>query len=189
MKFEGADHHLAGACLDWAERGQIVGRKLFASRDHVPLWPRDPAKVRQVILRYLNGRLNWHGTHDAALAAMPDDAARLKFLSDLERSKLPELTARLDRLCREYVQLKREAGAAAAADARVRTLAVQIKSLDGFLVCVKSGSAGRLVRLIQLYFGAGLDSVGVGLELGITPVAARQYACRLNKIARVLAFE
>ena len=59
---------------------------------------------------------------------------------------------------------------------------VEIEGIDTFLrYTEQDGGAGVLAASVYLYYRAGMDSVGVGEELGLKPPHVRQILWRLNE--------
>lgn len=59
---------------------------------------------------------------------------------------------------------------------------VEIEGLDTFLrYTERDGGAGVIAAVVYLYYRAGMDSVGVGEELGLKPPHVRQILWRLNE--------
>lgn len=70
---------------------------------------------------------------------------------------------------------------------RKRELEIQIEALDTYLRYTPDGGAGTIAAIVYLYYRAGLDSVGVGIELKLKPPHIRQILWRLYSTAdRVL---
>lgn len=172
--------------LDWSERGGIETHVLFKCRRRVPLWPRDERKVRQVLVRFLHRRVtNGARTRKLTPPAGTTELQLLEFWQQQDRQRIPRLLKQLDALCREYTERKREAGAAAPADARLKILEVEIRNTDAQLIAARDGVAAKLVQIIRLAWLCGWNSQQIGEELKISAAAVRQYLSRMDRIARI----
>jgi hypothetical protein len=117
----------------------------------------------------------------------------------------------LDRLCDEYVEIKsrglqpsitdREWNASkkqpfmefAEGEARyqdekkrMRQLEIEIEGIDTYLRISTNGGADIVAAVVYLYYRTGLDSVGVGAELGLKSPHVRQTIYRLHQTAKKL---
>jgi hypothetical protein len=63
----------------------------------------------------------------------------------------------------------------------LRTLDIEIEALDTYLSYTRTGGADILAAIVYLYYRVGLDSVGVGIQLGLKPPHVRQILYRLNQ--------
>lgn len=63
---------------------------------------------------------------------------------------------------------------------RARDLEIEIEGLDTYLRITENGGAGFIVAIVYLYYRVGMDSVGVGAELGLKPPHVRQTLWRLH---------
>jgi hypothetical protein len=88
------------------------------------------------------------------------------------RVYVPSMRNSLEKLCHELVVCKDPK--------RRRTLEIEIRSIDMQLRTAERCPA-IVAAIVHHYYGAGLDSVGVGAELGIRPVSVRQTLNRLHK--------
>jgi hypothetical protein len=118
----------------------------------------------------------------------------------------PRLSDTLTKLCNEYVELKKFGACPEMADEdvlayaekilgarplwvevarellqgrRKRELEIEIEGIDTYLRYTQNGGADVLAGIVYLYYRAGLDSVGVGAELGLKPPHVRQLLWRL----------
>jgi hypothetical protein len=140
-----------------------------------PEWAANDALLREVLIVFMERR-----------AGIPQDP-QLPLLERLERAKRSIAVQRcrkseaLDKLCRGYVELKRQG----ASPDRMRALEIQIENLDTYLRTTRNaGGADVVAAIVYLYYRAMLDSVGVGGALQIKPVHVRAILYRLNEIWR-----
>ena len=63
---------------------------------------------------------------------------------------------------------------------RARDLEIEIEGMDTYLRITEHGGAGFIVAIVYLYYRVGMDSVGVGTELGLKPPHIRQTLWRLH---------
>lgn len=138
-----------------------------------PEWAANNALLREVLTVFMERR-----------AGIPQ-SPRLPLLERLERAQRAIAAQRsrkseaLDKLCREYVELKRQG---ASLD-RMHALEIQIENIDTYLRTTRlAGGADVVAAIVYLYYRAMLDSVGVGGALQIKPVHVRAILYRLNEI-------
>lgn len=147
----------------------------------------------------------------AARAALEDqflkdrlDAAKVKIMA-----KRPGATLVMDKLCVEYVEIKQKGLNPNMTDAewnlsktqpymnfaegearyqdeqkRLRHLEIEIEGIDTYLRYTENGGADVVAAVVYLYYRTGLDSVGVGAELGLKPPHVRQTLWRLHQTAK-----
>jgi hypothetical protein len=91
----------------------------------------------------------------------------------------PKRIAVLDRLSKEYVELKNTIGDCD----RLRVLETQIRTLDGQL-CINDRGPALIVGILHYFFRCGYNSAetSVALDGVISPVGVRQIASRLEKL-------
>jgi hypothetical protein len=122
--------------------------------------------------------------------------------------------ATLDKLCKEYVKVKREGLDLGMTDAewnmaqqqpcltvddpgdapvfesqkrietestKLKSLAIEIEGLDTYLRITKTGGADFIAAVVYLYYRTGMDSVGVGAELGLKPPHVLQTLWKLHE--------
>ncbi len=123
--------------------------------------------------------------------------------------KRPAAIASLDKLCEEYVEIKQRGlnpqmtdkewneskaqpympwaeGEARYVDEqkRIKQLESEISGIDTYLRISENGGADVVAATVYLYYRTGLDSVGVGAELGLKPPHVRQTLFRLHQSAK-----
>src|SRR5208282_3224236 len=67
---------------------------------------------------------------------------------------------------------------------RLRHLEIEIEGIDTYLRISENGGADVVAATVYLYYRTGLDSVGVGAELGLKPPHVRQTLFRLHQAAK-----
>jgi hypothetical protein len=117
----------------------------------------------------------------------------------------------LDKLCEEYVEIKQRGlkpgitdrewneskpqpympfaeGEARYQDEqkRIKQLESEIEGIDTYLRISDNGGADVVAATVYLYYRTGLDSVGVGSELGLKAPHVRQTLFRLHQTAKRL---
>lgn len=166
-----ADGEVDSNGLDWSDYGRMSTHqhKLNSCRKYpTPEWAMSPDKTRAVLLRYLEQRAFLYD-------AQGTDTERLERVKRVLIAQRAPIIVTMRKLAKKYVALKTAGGSG------LRTLAIQIENLDTRARCLET-LAEKTVRIVQLYYGAGLDSVGVGLEVGLKPPQIRQVLHRLNSI-------
>jgi len=130
--------------------------------------------------------------------------------SVITQKQWPEKSRVLTNLCKRYVNLKNHSDYATIPDAEIgakycevfevttpglfgnrmreeldyfslRNVEMQIENLDTFLRVHRGGGADIVAAMAYLYYRAGMDSVGVGAELGLKPPHVRTTLFRLNE--------
>jgi hypothetical protein len=170
-----------------------------------PDWSVNDTKLRDLLVAFMEERAGFRKQQKGTLSER------------LERAKLavinqrPRLVAVLDKLCNEYVTLKRlglnpdssdkewnesrlqpyipccEGEARFVAEKkRKRELEIEIEGLDTYLRYTANGGADVIAAIVFLYYRVGLDSVGVGAELSLKPPHVRQTLWRLFQTASKL---
>lgn len=148
-------------------------------RLETPSWAMNDSQLREILLRYLEQRAGMKnlqiGTPKQRLRR-----ARKKLLA-----RKPKLVAEIDRLAKEYVELKKTRRN----PARVRQLEIEIENTDTQIRFCGDDHKMAL-GVVHRYYRVGMDSVATGAELGLKPPHVRMVLWRLNKIAaKVLAGE
>jgi hypothetical protein len=146
------------------QRKQSGGRRL-----PTPAWALRPDLCRAVIVHYIERRANINKPQPGT------ERERLERASKRNTERCKRKEAVLRKLCAEFVELKKSG----ADPARANNVAEQIKNLDTCLR-VDRNIAGIALRCVHLYYGAGLDSVGVATEMGLKPPHVRALIWKLN---------
>jgi len=136
-----------------------------------PVWSVNQSLLRAVLVRYLEKR---------AMLIKPQPGTEQermqRALAVIEKSR-PLLEERLKQMCAGYVQLKKSGCDAA----RLKKLAEEIENHDSVLRMNNANLAGTIIRIVHLYYACRLDSVGVGIELGLKPPHVRQILWKLRR--------
>jgi len=69
---------------------------------------------------------------------------------------------------------------------RIKQLEREISGIDTYLRISENGGADIVAAIVYLYYRTGLDSVGVGGELGLKPPHVRQTLFRMHQTAKNL---
>jgi predicted nucleic acid-binding Zn ribbon protein len=138
-----------------------------------PEWALNDAKLRALVTRYYERRAQFDGPQPGT------EQERLARAQQRLLDRKPEMLATVDKLCEEYVYLKRDGGD----PDRLRTLEIEIQGIDTTLGLIDRGP-GVLIALVWFYYRAGLDSVGTSVALsGIpSPMSVRQTLWRLHRL-------
>jgi hypothetical protein len=135
-----------------------------------PEWAFDNAKLRQLILVYLERRAN-------TKARSGTDLERLAAIDAKLRSYEPGLSERLTRLCHELVELKKNPHENRA---RIRRVEVMCQNLDTE-IRFNRRAAQFTVAVVHLYYRVRLDSVQTASEVKLGPCHIRLLLHNLNK--------
>lgn len=178
-----------------------------------PKWAVNNEMLQELLVAFMEERAGFRKKQKGTL------------LVRLERAKAaiinqrPNKIAILDRLCAQYVNLKRFGFKPDISDEEARFMAedvfgrafmfasdpdtrlgarevltdnkcrdweIEIEGLDTYLRVHETGGAATIASIVYLYYRVGLDSVGVGAELGLKPPHVRQTLWRLFETAAKL---
>ena len=159
---------------------QSGGRRL-----PTPEWAMNDAALRRVIVTFMEERA-FSKKERGALRKKAGLKERLNRALIKIISKRKLVISILDRLCEEYVQVKIENSQWPEFylnETRVASLEREIEGIDTYLRISENGGADIVAAIVYLYYRTGLDSVGVGGELGLKPPHVRQTLFRLNQTA------
>jgi hypothetical protein len=169
-EFDGEEFSSPGLAFEDYTRMSTQQHKQSAERRlPTPEWALRPDLLRKVLVHYVERRAGFlkptPGTESERLARANQRNA--------ERCKRKE--AVLIKLCAEFVELHKCSGD----PVRTKKLGEQIKNLD---TCLRfdCNIAGIALRCVHLYYGAGLDSVGVSTETGLKPPHVRALLWKLD---------
>lgn len=173
-----------------------------------PLWAMNNAMLRRVIVQFMEERAFSKKERTAFKGTLKErlDRAKARIVA-----KRPAALSVLARLCEEYVEIKNKGlkpgmtdkewneskeqpfmefaeGEARYLDEqkRLKQLESEIEGIDTYLRISENGGADIVAATAYLYYRAGLDSVGVGAELGLKPPHIRQMLRRLHQTAKEL---
>ena len=190
-------------------RMQTTTRKTAGERRlPTPDWAMNNPMLRRVLVRFMEERAfskKERGTFTK------DTGLRERLTRACARimQKRPAAIASLDKLCEEYVEIKQRGlnpqmtdkewneskaqpympwaeGEARYVDEqkRIKQLESEIEGIDTYLRISENGGADVVAATVYLYYRTGLDSVGVGAELGLKPPHVRQTLFRLHQSAK-----
>lgn len=160
--------------IDWSDyrRMQTVERKLApARRLETPQWALRNDLLRSVLVRFVEYRAGLR-RHQ-----MGPERERLRRAMAIIAAQHPMRQRTLKALCDELVSLTK----CGITPARRKRLTAEIENLDTVLR-FDCNIAATILRLVHLYFRAGLDSVSVAQELGWKPPHVRQTVWRLRRV-------
>jgi hypothetical protein len=141
-------------------------------RMDTPPWVNDKNKLLDVLTRFYENRAN--------VAADPTKSIqeRLQHADAVWQSKMEKQSAVLDRLCHEFVELKKSG----TDPKRLQALRIHIESLDSALMFARRGP-GAVASVLYGYYRRNLNSSELAEELHMKPNAVRQLVFRLRFFA------
>jgi hypothetical protein len=142
-----------------------------------PPWAFPGAAQRALLTRYIEQRA------DFRTPQLGTERERLERAQQRLLARRPKLLATLDRLMTALNAGPPYRGCNT--DGRFisrRCLEAKVQGIDSELCIMKGNVAGTIARVIFLYYGSGMDSVGVGAETGLRPSAVRQLLHRLHRV-------
>lgn len=148
----------------------------YGRRYHAPAWALNDDDIRAVITRYMESRA------DFRYAQAGTDKERMERAQQKLKQKRPELVARLDRLCAQFVAAKHDGLAI-----RAEELAQKVEETDTQLVVLEDIHK-RVAGIIYFYWRCGYNSVETGAELGLKPPHVRGILARLLVVAGKLHY-
>ena len=175
-----------------------------------PAWALNNPMLRRVLVAFLEERA-FSKKERAKLRKKAGLKERLNHARAKIISKRPAAILVLDRLCAQYVEIKNNGlkpgmtdkewnatkkqpymefaeGQARIDDEqnRIKQLEREISGIDTYLRISENGGADIVAAIVYLYYRTGLDSVGVGGELGLKPPHVRQTLFRMHQTAKNL---
>ena len=176
-----------------------------------PMWAMNNPMLRRVIVRFIEERAFSKKERSTFGGGLKQRLERAKARIIAKR---PAAIAVLDKMCEEYVDIKQRGlkpgmtdkewneskpqpfmpfaeGEARFQDEqkRIKQLESEIEGIDTYLRISNNGGADIVAATVYLYYRTGLDSVGVGSELGLKAPHVRQTLFRLHKTAARLEEE
>jgi hypothetical protein len=176
-----------------------------------PLWAMNNAMLRRVLVRFMEERAFSKKERATLKGGLRE---RLAQAAARVASKRPSAIATLYKLCEEHVAIRQRGlnpkmtdkewneskpqpympfaeGEARYVDEqkRIKQLESEIEGIDTYLRISENGGADVVAAAVYLYYRTGLDSVGVGSELGLKPPHVRQTLFRLHQTAKRLEEE
>lgn len=134
-----------------------------------PEWALRPDLLRRVVVHFVERRAGFKKPLPGT------EKERLEQASKTLAERCGSNESVLRNLCSHFVELKKSNAEPTA----LAALKIQIENLDTRLR-IDRGIAGIVIRAAHLYYGAGLDSVGVATELGLKPPHVRALIWKLN---------
>jgi hypothetical protein len=165
-----------GLGFDDYSRMSITTHKLASGRRfQTPRWAIDWRLLRKLLVFYFERRAFGLGRYPQNPSKAGNLRDRLVRACKVITARKPNLIARMDGLCAEYVACR------AKNPTRARTLQCVIWGLDTQIKMADGLNGPAVVaQIVHMYYGAGLDSVGVCQELGVTPQHVRQTLKKLH---------
>jgi hypothetical protein len=202
--------------LDFSDyaRCQTQQRNQQERRLATPTWAVNNPMLRDLITTFMEERAGFRKPQTGPRGGALTLRERLDRAQAYIRNARPRMFATLDKLCKEYVKVKREGIDLGMTDAewnmaqqqpclivddpgdvpvfesqkrieteatKLKSLAIEIEGLDTYLRITKTGGADFIAAIVYLYYRTGMDSVGVGAELGLKPPHVRQTLWKLHE--------
>jgi hypothetical protein len=156
---------------------QLLGRLNSGRRLAAPSWAYNDDQLLRVLARSMEERaLIWRHVQEGT------DLERLARAQQQLEKLRPQLTARVDKLCKLFVAAKNDG-----LDNDARTTAIQVEALDTQIRLLPD-MPKILTGVVYFFWRAGFNSVQTGYQLGIKPPHVRQILCRLLAAAKLLGF-
>jgi|SRR5271166_3059138 len=200
-----------GISFDDYSRMSLQTRKTSGERRlPTPLWAMNNAMLRRVIVTFMEERAFSKKEREKTPSDMGLKERLERAKARIITKRAAAITV-LDRLCDEYVDIKNKGlqpgltdrewneskkqpymefaeGEARFQDEkkRLRQLEIEIEGIDTYLRISENGGADIVAAAVYLYYRTGLDSVGVGAELGLKSPHVRQTLWRLHQTAKRL---
>jgi hypothetical protein len=152
---------------DYAGMNIRTHKPSYERRLPTPEWALNDAKLRALLVRFYERRAQITLPVGTQLERLARAQTRLV-------AQKPSMEATLTKLCRKYHLLRQRA----ASTARLEKLKIEIQNMDNRLRLVDIGP-GLVLRMVQLYYRAKMDSVAVAQETGMTPWQIRVTLFRL----------
>lgn len=196
---------------DYSRMGTQQRKQSGERRLPTPQWAVNDEMLRELLTCFMEERAGVRKKRGTLLE-------RLARAQEIIINQRPRLSAVLDKLCKDYVHIKRFGAYADLTDEEVldiaesvfinrpllasdpsglgarqmltskqaRDWAIEIEGIDTYLRYTQTGGAGVVAAIVWLYYRVGMDSVGVGAELGLKPPHIRQTLWRLHETAKKL---
>ncbi len=196
-----------GLSFDDYARCQTTQRKTTGERRlPTPLWAMNNPLLRRVLVTFMEERAFSKKERATLRGGLKErlERAKAKIIS-----KRPAAVLVMDRLCGEYVEIRQNGLNPNITDAewnaskkqpymnfaegearyqdeqkRLRQLEIEIEGIDTYLRISENGGADVVCGIVYLYYRVGMDSVGVGAELGLKSPHIRQTLWRLHQTAK-----
>lgn len=168
-----------------------------------PVWAISNTLLRRVLVSFMEERAGFRKKKQKGSLK-----ERLERAKSVIVSQRPRMISVMDKLCGEYVEIKQRGinpnitdkewnetrpqpfmefaeGEARYEDEklRLRHLEIEIEGIDTYLRYTENGGADVVAAIVYLYYRTGLDSVGVGTELGLKPPHVRQTLWKMHRTA------
>lgn len=193
---------------DYSRMSTQTRRASGERRLPTPEWAMNNPMLRRVLVQFMEERAF---SKKERLKLKGGLKERLERAKEKIATKRPAAIVVLDRLCGEYTEIKSKGLKPGMTDAewnaskaqpymnfaegearyqdeqkRLRQLEIEIEGIDTYLRISENGGADIVAAAVYLYYRTGLDSVGVGAELGLKPPHVRQTLWRLHQTAKKL---
>jgi hypothetical protein len=170
-QFNGEDFSSTGLAFEDYSRMYTQHRKQSAERRlPTPSWALNPAQLRSLLVYYTERRAGFREPQPGT------EKERLERASLVLNSLAERIEAILRNLCGEYLALNKSGEN----PERLKKVKSEIQNHDTQLR-VNRNVAAIVLQVVHLYFSVGLDSVGVGTELGLKPPHVRMLLLRMHE--------
>jgi hypothetical protein len=177
-EFIGGEIYSPNISFDDYSRMTTQLHKLTPNRRYdMPAWAVNDEPTCAVIARSMEGR--------AGLRVPPcgaTDKERLQKAQQVLKTKEPQLVARLDGICKRFVEAKNNDAAEVAV-----ALGIQVENIDTQLRLLDH-TTEMLAGVIYFYWRCGYTSVETGQQLGIKPPHVRTTTTRLVEVGIELGY-
>jgi hypothetical protein len=163
---------------DYARMSTRLLAKLNCSRRlAAPAWAYNDDHLCAVLARSMEERANtWRRVQEGT------NIERLTRAQQRLEKMRPELTARIDKMCKLFMAAKNDG-----LDDAARAYGIQVENLDTSLRILPD-IPKILAGVVYYYWRVGFNSVETGQQLGIKPPHVRQILWRLLDAAKLLGF-
>jgi hypothetical protein len=174
---------------DFSRMSTMQRKTTGVRRLGTPTWAVNDKELQHLLVVFMEERAGFR-KHKDPLIETPKDLTKEALLARLEKAKEQVISRRagsfavMKKLNAEYVELQ-QLGLGGLP--RCRELENEIQGLDTYLRTSENGTADVVAACVYLYYRSGMDSVGVGAELGIKPPHVRQTLWRLHRVADRIA--
>ena len=137
-----------------------------------PLWVMDDARMKDVVLSYLERMFYVRHTEDLA------HDERIVLINAATKRQLVFLERKLDDLLKRYNEDSKTGS-----KEYLRRLHIEIQNMDSRIVILRRGIVAVMFAAVHYYYKLGWNSVVVAEELGMKAPAVRMWMFRLNHLA------
>jgi len=181
--FDGHDFHGRGLAYEDYNRCHTETHKSSGERRINPAWVNNDSLLREALVLFYEIRCGWikRRSKNEIVGVRPGTLSeRLRRAQESIKSRVPALRVSIRNLCSEYAALKKTDPR----NPRLRRLGNIISGIDTTLLTIERGP-GLVLRIVHLFYRVGLDSPGVGEELGLQPGHVRKVLFNVRKAGKI----